>query len=234
MRAQDVGQRPPQANASDVAVPQRGSCGEFAFQFVHLSDIVNEGRTQAVFHASRGPGPTCALQEHRSRGCRAPRSPFWLWQWSLLRLVAPRKATRLFTSINRPLPSSQATRANTSDLIGRVASDAATPPDRPLQQAKAAHSLYHPFAPVAAPLYDRVVASDAIWRLSCVPLLSSLLFSSLSPGPAPANPHRWSKSFRSASSRPIPANTSNAGCRARSLAPGPRRPRVCALGWTTC
>jgi hypothetical protein len=103
----------------DAVMPQSAPFSESSCQFLSLSAIVHAGRTQAVCTSRRGPACREALQEHRSRGCRARKS-FCRCAWlPLLQLaqVSPTMTSSMWTSLfrsNRPTP------ANTSKTIGRA------------------------------------------------------------------------------------------------------------------
>lgn len=197
----------------DVAAPQRAALGDFSCQFCALSSIVHKGRTQAVCKARWGSAASATLQEHRSRGCRALKLPFWLSGWLPLWPHARRKPKKLSTSINRQSRLNRPTPANTSDDPGRAASVAATLPARFLHAAKAAYPGADLFASGACCFYCALVKHDASWRFSCGPLPSLQFCSSRSPALAPRRP-KLSKWPRSQSNRSKPANTNNPPVRA--------------------
>lgn len=185
----------------DAAGPQPMANSDFACQSGGLWAIVHSGRTQAVCTSGRGPACCTALQENRSRGCRAPRSfcrCAWLPSWQLA--LASRKKS--FTWISR-FRSSRPTPASTSKTIGRAfgavqarpalflsaVADSATATPELFEQ-----SLAGRYAGGVLPLIQR--------RLSCGPLPSSPLLPcrlsrparalrpSLNRFPSPSNPRR--------------------------------------------
>lgn len=104
----------------DAALPQGRAIQKNACQFGHLSANVHAGRTQAVCTSKRGSACRTTLQEHRSRGCRAPKSfclCAWLPSWPLVQ-AAPR--TKLSTLKSRPFRPSRPTPASTSKTKGRA------------------------------------------------------------------------------------------------------------------
>jgi len=214
MRPLDVAGSAGWGAAADVAVPQAAVLGDFSCQSGVLWAIVHAGRTQAAFASRWGSAQCTALQKYRSRGCRAPRSPFWPFAWLPSWLAAPRKK-KSFTWTSRRLRPSRFTPVNTSKTEGRACG--AMP--RPalflsgFRRSDRIVSANFPFevqcglavrdaAGMAAPLCPRTQRS-----LTCGPLLSlplsPLLRSRLAPSRPPSRSPRPSQL-----SRPLPANTS--------------------------
>ena len=105
----------------DVDKPQVGRLGRLACQSMDLWAIVHKGRTQATLTSAKGMAQSTSRQEKWSRGCRAPRLPFWHFAWLPLWQLAPRKPKKLFTLMTALLsPPSRPIPANTSKTIGRV------------------------------------------------------------------------------------------------------------------
>ena len=121
MRLQDMVELRGGLCLPDVAKPQVGRLGKFACQSMDLWAIVHKGRTQATLTSEKGAAQSTSRQEKWSRGCRAPRSPFWHFAWLPLWQLAPRKPKKSFTLMTALLsPPSRPTPANTSKTIGRV------------------------------------------------------------------------------------------------------------------
>jgi hypothetical protein len=106
----------------DAAVPQGSGLTTKSCQSGGLWAIVHTGRTQAVCTSRRGPACCEALQENRSRGCRAPKSPFCRCAWLPSLLRATRAALRMksFTWKSPLFRSNRPTPASTSNPIGRA------------------------------------------------------------------------------------------------------------------
>lgn len=103
----------------DAVLPHLARFSESSCQFLALSTNVHAGRTQAVCTSRRGPACCEALQEHRSRGCRALRL-FCRWSWlpSWQHVAGtPRKTSSTWTNLSR---SSRPTPANTTKRYGRA------------------------------------------------------------------------------------------------------------------
>ena len=217
---------------SDAAWPQAEALGKKACLFGDLSAIVHVGRTQAVCTSRRGPACCEALQEHRSRGCRAPKSfcrSAWLPSWQLA--VGRRMKTSCMWKI-RPFRSSLPIPANTSKTIGRVSGSVGAPPALFLSSrtagskswAKSPASRSEPFeqtpgqryAGAAEPLFNRRDECEArsFWRLSPLP-----------PSPPAPNPRLNPSRSPSRSNPRQPANTAldqpERACRGDRPAPVP-------------
>ena len=105
--------------ARDAVLPHLTPFSESLCQFLALSTNVHAGRTQAVCTSRRGPACCEALQEHRSRGCRALRL-FCRWSWLpswQLAPVMPKKTSSMWTNRSR---SNRPTPASTTKTIGRA------------------------------------------------------------------------------------------------------------------
>lgn len=104
----------------DAALPQTKGLVINSCQFGYLWAIVHTGRTQAVCTSRRGPAYCEALQENRSRGCRALKffcRCAWLPSWPPARKV---QLTTWSTSKSRRSPSTSRTPASTSKTNGRA------------------------------------------------------------------------------------------------------------------
>jgi len=108
---------------ADVAESQGANLDTFGCQIVSVSDTIHSDRTQAVYASDRGrwgvwsPAPTS--QEYRSRGCLRAHGLFSHFAWWHSLPLAPRKKKKL-SMLTRRFRPSRSTRANTSDLTGRV------------------------------------------------------------------------------------------------------------------
>lgn len=165
----------------DAALPQPAALGEFSCQFGYLWAIVHPGRTQAAYIRKRGPAVCEVLQEIRSRGCRALKSPFLPFAWWPLLPLAPRKQKKSSMSKIRLLRLNQPTPASTSDLKGRARRVfqarpalfmSAMPPATAQAKSPAASAhfptiLHQLFALAPASLYVGATVTDSSRRISC-------------------------------------------------------------------
>lgn len=204
----DVVVQTPAAKVFDAAMPQAGALAKKPCQSGDLSAIVHVGRTQAVCTSRRGSACRGTLQEHRSRGCRAPRSFCrfaWLPSWQLVAVALRKKSStwkiRLSRS-NRPTP------ASTSKTIGRANGANAPWPALFLSGASAANPARprDRFASGPGRGYDRATVTFSLWRFSCGLLQSSpcLRLQALPPAP---NRHPSPSRFPSPLNPRRPANT---------------------------
>jgi hypothetical protein len=210
MRTQNLAHPQAADCAADVAMPQPGALGIFSCQFGALSAIVHAGPSDLAYVSQWGPAQGTALQENRSRGCRASKSPFWHFAWLPSWLHAPRKK-KSSTLTSRRSPSSRPTPANTSNPEGRAYRAAQARPALSIFAARQANfpsrSAYL-FAYGRSFAYSAATRTVSNWRITCGPLpLSpcwllppSLLARSLLPS---------LKLRRCRLSRPKPANTNN-------------------------
>ena len=210
MRAQNLAHPQAADCAADVAMPQPGALGIFSCQFGALSAIVHAGPSNLAYVSQWGPAQGTALQENRSRGCRAPKSPFWHFAWLPSWQHAPRKK-KSSTLTNRRSPSSRPTPADTSNPDGRAYRAARA---RPALSIFAARQANFPFRSAYLFAYGRSFAYSAAtrtvsnWRITCGPLPLSPCWL-LPPLQLARSPSLSLKLHRCRSNRPRPANTSN-------------------------
>lgn len=210
MRTQNLAHPQAADCAADVAMPQPGALGIFSCQFGALSAIVHAGPSNLAYVSQWGPAQGTALQENRSRGCRAPKSPFWHFAWLPSWQHAPRKK-KSSTLTNRRSPSSRPTPANTSNPDGRAYRAARA---RPALSIFAARQANFPFRSAYLFAYGRSFAYSAAtrtvsnWRITCGPLPLSPCWL-LPPLQLARSPSLSLKLHRCRSNRPRPANTSN-------------------------
>ena len=229
MQLPDVVKAPQDATAFDAALPQGGALSLFSCQNGYLSAIVHAGRTQAACTSRRGPAQSKVFQEHRRRGCRAPRSPFLPWPWPLSWLAALlSKQKKLFTLTSRRFRSTCLRPASTSKSWGRA--DGAQPRPALFLSAIPADGQGHRFqvfALVAATRYGAATETDSSWRISCgtlplspcLHLPPSLPAASLLPSRSPLRSR--STCLRPASTNKITARARRAGPAAPVLAARP-------------
>lgn len=203
----------------DAAMPQGMGLGIKSCQSGYLWAIVHTGRTQAVCTSRRGRACRVTLQEHRSRGCRAPKSfcrCAWLPSW----LPALRAhLTKLSTSKSRPSRSSRPTPASTTKTNGRATWAVLVRPALFLsagQHSAAQHSADSPTFPdrrfevSGAGGYAAATSHFHNRRLPCatLPLSPCLPLQRLQPAPSPhPSPSRCpspSSRFRTANTAPDP------------------------------
>lgn len=210
----------------DAAMPQAGAISEKSCQFGQLWAILHSGRTQAALTSRRGPVSCEALQEDRSRGCRAPRLPFWPCAWLLS--WQPAVASKLMKSFTwtsrRPSPPSRPSPVSTSKTIGRVFGAQSPRPALFLSAVCAADSAEfpaptaHPIAPAQGGAYAGPVPNDSIRRFPCGPLpflpCWPLLLSQPVPSPRPNQSRPQCRLSRKA-----PASTNKIPDRARRGCP---------------
>lgn len=174
----------------DAVVPHLARFSESSCQFLALSTNVHAGRTQAVCTSRRGPACCEALQEHRSRGCRALRL-FCLWSWLpswQLAPVTPRKRSSTLTNRSR---SSRPTPANTTKRYGRAKGAIAPRPALFLSDALASGRLsgVAPFVLGAKQRYGEALATffclEILMRKSAVIALVALATLAACAKPAP-------------------------------------------------
>ena len=196
-------------SAADVGMPQASGLGIFACQSGALSVILHAGRNNAALVSKRGPAQCAVLQENRSRGCRASKSPFWHCAPLLSLQPAPRKKkSSTLTSRSRP---SLSTPANTSNLDGRAFRAAQALPALSLSaatQAEIPHRSANRFASARGLAYPGRTIPVTFWSFPCGPLFLSpcLHLQPLQPARSP-RPSR--NPFRCRSNRNRPANTNN-------------------------
>lgn len=210
MRTQNLAQAQSLARRADVAMPQAGALGIFACQSGALSAIVHAGPSDLAYVSQWGPAQGTALQENRSRGCRAPKSPFWHFAWLPSWQHAPRKK-KLSTLTNRRSPSSRPTPANTSNPKGRAYLAAQA---RPALSILAAGQADFPvgsaylFATGRSFAYSAATRTVSYWRITCGPLPLSPCWL-LPPSQLARSPRPSLKLHRCRSNRHKPANTNN-------------------------
>ena len=211
MRTQNLAQAQSLARRADVAMPQAGALGIFACQSGALSAIVHTGPSDLAYVSQWGPAQGTALQENRSRGCRAPKSPYWPCAWSLSLRVAQRKLKKRFTLTNRLSPPSRPSPANTSNPDGRALRAAQALPALSLSaaaQAEIPHSSANRFASARGLAYLGRTIPVTFWSFPCGPLsLSPCLH--LQPLQPARSPRPSRSPLRCRSNRNRPANTSN-------------------------
>jgi len=158
----------------DAVLPHLAPFSESSCQFVALSANVHAGRTQAVCTSRRGPACCEALQEHRSRGCRALKL-FCRWSWLPSWQHAagtPRKKSSTWTNLSR---SSRPTPANTTKRYGRAKGAIAPRPALFLsgEPASGRRSGVERFVLGAKRRYGEALETIFVWRFSCgsLPLL---------------------------------------------------------------
>lgn len=192
----------------DAAMPQAGALGKKSCQSGYLSAIVHAGRTQAVCTSKWGFAHCETLQEHRSRGCRAPRSfcrSAWLLSWQLAAAALRKKSS---TWKNPLFRSSRPTPASTSKTKGR-AKGAIAPRSALFLFRVSADSPELPierFACLVRRGYAGATATHFPWRFSCG-LLQSLPCLHLPALPPAPNLHPSPSRFPSPSNRHRPAST---------------------------
>lgn len=192
----------------DAALPQAGALGKKTCQSGHLSAIVHAGRTQAVCTSKWGRACCVTLQEHRSRGCRAPKSfcrSAWLPSWQLAAAAIMKKSS---TWKNPLFRSSRPTPANTSKTKGRAEGAIAPRPALFLSGASADNPACSTdrFATDLGRSYARATATLFHWRFSCGQLQSLPCWPLLALPPAPNRPQNPNQCL-SPSNPPRPANT---------------------------
>ncbi len=194
----------------DAALPQDGALDKNSCQSGYLSAIVHTDRTQAVCTSRRGTACCTSFQEHRSRGCRAPRSPFCRWAWLPSWPPAQRpQRKKSFTSKSRLCRLTYRTPASTSKTKGRALWAAMAQPALFLSAARQSG----PCADIPTPTAERFeIRRAAAYAgrtathfnrrfpcglsplLPCLPLPPSLLAPSPHPSPSrflsPLNPRR--------------------------------------------
>ena len=242
MQPQDIAVRAGAGGPADVAGQQVAALGRFACQSRGLWAIVHVGRTQAALTSEREPALCTALQETRSRGCRVPRSCFWLFAWWPSSPLVQRKSKKscMWTSRLQPSP---AIPANTSNTFGRAMAAVAAVPAlilsgaaRPAKMAgcpsaKNPASGGDPVAGGCGVVHCGPVIHDLTRRKRCVPnLFCSPLWPSRLLPPAPS-PHLCPSRPRSSPSLPRPASTSD--LRGRAFAPAPTL-RLTGWGAISC
>lgn len=197
---------------ADAGLPQAAALSDSSCQFGHLSAIVHAGRTQAVCTSRRGSACCTALQEHRSRECRAPRSfcrCAWLPSWQLAPLRRKKSSTlthRLLS--NRPTP------ANTSKTKGRAPRAALAQPALFLSAVSAAPRpwankcicISEGFVIRRGTGYAEGLVTFFSWRFSCG-RPPSLPFWPLPPSPPALSPRPSPSRCPSPSSLRRPAST---------------------------
>lgn len=220
-----------------AALPQASALSDFSCQFGTLSAILHADRTQAVCTSRRGSACCTTLQEHRSRGCRAPRSfcrCVWLPSWQLAQAGRKKSSTwksRLSRS-NRPTP------ANTSKTIGRALWAVVARPALFLSVAPAdpAYWAGERFEQSPGKRYDGDASTHSQRRFPCgqLPSLPSLPSPRLRPAP---NLHPSRSRCLSPSNPRRPANTApdnpERACRGDRPAPVPA-PRAPATEVRPC
>lgn len=190
MRPLDVVVRPRVQPAHDAVLPHSAAFSDSSCQFLALSTNVHAGRTQAVCTSRRGPACCEALQEHRSRGCRA-RNSFCRWSWLPLwrpAAVIPRKKSSMWTNRSR---SNRPTPASTTKTIGR-ATGAVAPRLALFLSAASPVAGLRPcgngwFVSGAKRRYAEALETLFVRRFSCgnLPLLPSWHLPLLPPAPRP-------------------------------------------------
>lgn len=191
----------------DAVLPQAPGLGVKPCQFGRLSAIVHVGRTQATRTSHRGSASCEALQENRSRGCRAPRS-FCRFVWSpLWRPALARKKTSSML-MSRPSRSSRPTPTNTNDNQGRAfgALAARLALFLPVAVAEGAQSRFERFASLPQCSYAARTVTLSHWRFTCGALLSLPCWP-LPPSPPAPNLRPSPSRFRSRLSPRRPAST---------------------------
>lgn len=192
----------------DAALPQAGGLAKKPCQSGDLSAIVQVGRTQAVCTSRRGSACCGTLQEHRSRGCRAPKlscRSAWLPSWQLA--LASRKKSSTWKI--RQCRSSRPTPASTSKTNGRANGANAPRPALFLSAARLADNparFIERFACRPRRDYAARTATFSLWRFSCGLLQSSPCWR-LPPSPPAPNPRPSPSRFPSRLNPPRPANT---------------------------
>ncbi len=227
MRPLDVVVRPRVQPAHDAVLPHSAAFSDSSCQFLALSTNVHAGRTQAVCTSRRGPACCEALQEHRSRGCRA-RNSFCRWSWLPLwrpAAVMPRKKSSMWTNRSR---SNRPTPASTTKTIGRATGAVAPWPALFLSAASPVAGL-RPcgngwFVSGAKRRYAEALETLFVRRFSCGRLPSLPLWPlqpslpvrsphlSLSRCPSQSNPRRLASTAR---------NNPERACRGNRPAPVP-------------
>jgi hypothetical protein len=226
MQPQDIAMVGGAVAPADVAGQQVTALGRFACQFAGLWAIVHVGRTQAALTSEREPALCTALQETRSRGCRALKLCFWRFAWWPSWLLAQRRPKKLCMWMSRSRPSRHIP-ANTSKTFGRALAAFWAVPALILSAGKkSAKNLASGAVLVAlrrADVQGGDVFQDLTRRKLCVPspfCLPSWLWLLLLLAP---NPHLRPR--QSSPSRPRPASTSD--LTGRAFAPAPTQPS----GW---
>lgn len=152
----------------DAVLPHFALFSESSCQFWAFSTNVHAGRTQAVCTSRRGPACCEALQEHRSRGCRALRlfcRCSWLPSWQLAP-VMPKKTSSMWTNRSR---SSRPILASTTKTIGRVKGAVAPRPALFLSGDPASGRMYgvSQFVLGVKPRYGAAATTFILRRISC-------------------------------------------------------------------
>jgi hypothetical protein len=209
---------------ADVAMPQAAAFTQFSCQFRALWAIVHVGRTQAAFTSHKGAAQSTLPANKWSRGCRALKSPFLHFAWSLSWPLAPRKKKKSFTSMNRLFRPSLFTPASTSKTKGRALWAVLARPALFLFAVSAED--HRPararFASADDCSYGGCICNDTTQRQTCAPLPFSPFFLPALSQLAPSqHPSRWLTPFRCRKSLFRPANTSDLTGRAGSLRPAP-------------
>lgn len=209
----------------DAVLPHLARFSESPCQFLALSTNVHAGRTQAVCTSRRGPACCEALQEHRSRGCRALRL-FCRWSWLpswQLAPVMPKKTSSMSTNRSR---SSRPTPASTTKTIGRAKGAIAPRPALFLSGDPASGRLsgVAQFVLGVKRRYGEALETIFVWRFSCGRLPSLPLWPlqpslpvrsphlSLSRCPSQSSPRRLASTAR---------NNPERACRGNRPAPVP-------------
>lgn len=233
MLLQDIVDWEAWSGRADVVGPQRVALGKFACQSMYLWAIVHAGRIQATLTSMKGAAQSTSRSEKWSRGCRAPRSPFWHFVWLPLWQLAPRKPKKSFTLMTaQPLPPSRPIPANTSKTIGRAGRAWMPAPalfmsDPCCNTASAeGHSQQGAgFAWAPGLAYGQDTNLNQNWSARC----GQPLFSPCLPLPllrlAPRHRRQHQSRWQLPPNPPIPANISNPGGQACGRGPAATAPR---------